>query len=207
MTTTIPRSLAPVRQQLDNVAIVTAKESRATPTVAIHAGFAPGAVLYPVHPYALPSRGTVANVEQMPEQALRDFHRARFAPRSCALAMVGDIEPARAIEQAARVFGGWKAPAPPSPVFPPVTPPTSRQRLVIPMMNKAQADIAYGFVAILRSDPAYYAYWLMNNILGQFSLGGRLGDSIRERQGMAYYVFSALDANIVPGPLAVRAGV
>jgi zinc protease len=75
------------------------------------------------------------------------------------------------------------------------------------MMNKAQADIAYGFVAIARSDPEYYAFWLMNNIFGQYALGGRLGDSIRERQGMAYYVSSSLDANAAPGPLAIRAGV
>ena len=33
----------------------------------------------------------------------------------------------------------------------------------------------------------------MNNALGQYALGGRLGDSIRERQGMAYYVFSTLE--------------
>ena len=47
----------------------------------------------------------------------------------------------------------------------------------------------------------------MNNILGQYAIGGRLGDSIRERQGMAYYVFSALDANVISGPLMIRAGV
>src|SRR5262249_22284099 len=82
-----------------------------------------------------------------------------------------------------------------------------RERLVIPMMNKAQADIAYGFVTIRRNDPDYYAFWLMNNIFGQYSLGGRLGDSIRERQGMAYYASSSLDANVAPGPLAIRAGV
>ena len=41
----------------------------------------------------------------------------------------------------------------------------------------------------------------MNNVLGQYAIGGRLGDSIRERQGMAYYVSSALDANVVEGPL------
>ena len=64
--------------------------------------------------------------------------------------------------------------------------------------EQAQTDIAYGFATIARHDPAYYAYWLMNNILGQYSLGGRLGDSIRERQGMAYYVFSSLDANLMP---------
>jgi zinc protease len=75
------------------------------------------------------------------------------------------------------------------------------------MMNKSQTDIAYGFATITRRDASYYAYSLMNNILGQYSLGGRLGDSIREKQGMAYYVFSSLDANLMPGPLVIRAGV
>jgi zinc protease len=75
------------------------------------------------------------------------------------------------------------------------------------MMNKAQADIAYGFTSITRSDPAFHATTLMNNILGQYALGGRLGESIRERQGMAYYAFSSLDANVIPGPLMIRAGV
>jgi zinc protease len=75
------------------------------------------------------------------------------------------------------------------------------------MMNKSQADIAYGFTAVKRHDPDYYACWLMNNAFGQFAIGGRLGDSIREKQGMAYYVSSSLDANVAEGPLAIRAGV
>jgi zinc protease len=75
------------------------------------------------------------------------------------------------------------------------------------MMNKAQADVAYAFVGVRRSDPDYYAAWVMNNALGQYALGGRLGDSIRERQGMAYYVYSTLDASLAEGPLMVRAGV
>jgi len=75
------------------------------------------------------------------------------------------------------------------------------------MMNKAQTDIAYGFRTIPRSDPSYYAFVLMNNVLGQYALGGRLGDSIRERQGMAYYVSSSFDANVLEGPLVIRAGV
>ena len=47
----------------------------------------------------------------------------------------------------------------------------------------------------------------MNNILGQFGLGGRLAENIRERQGMAYYAFSAFDPSLGPGPLVIRAGV
>ncbi len=75
------------------------------------------------------------------------------------------------------------------------------------MTDKAQADIAYGFNTISRLDSAYYAFTVMNNILGQYALGGRLGDTLRERQGMAYYVFSAFEPNLGEGPLVIRAGV
>jgi zinc protease len=75
------------------------------------------------------------------------------------------------------------------------------------MPTKSQSDVAYGFIGIRRSDPSYMAASVMNNALGQYALGGRLGDSIRERQGMAYYVFSSLDAGIGPGAVMVRAGV
>ncbi|HXD18927.1 MAG TPA: pitrilysin family protein [Vicinamibacterales bacterium] len=159
------------------------------------------------HPYGRRPRGGVGVVERIPRASLQTFHADRFRPRALSLVLVGDVEPARAIESASRAFSAWKAAPPAEAVFPPAPSSRERRMRVIPMMNKAQADIAYGFTTILRADPAYYAYWLMNNILGEYSIGGRLGDSIRERQGMAYYVYSALDANVVPGPLLIRAGV
>ena len=159
------------------------------------------------HPYGRRIRGTVETAERIDSAVLKAFHAAHVTPSALSLAIVGDVESRRALDAASAWFGAWKA-APGADVeFPPVPAAGRRRTRVIPMMNKSQADIAYGFTTITRSDPAYYAYWLMNNILGQYSLGGRLGDSIRERQGMAYYVFSSLDANVAPGPLTVRAGV
>ena len=166
------------------------------------------ALLYPApHPYGRRTKGTVAFVETLTREQLARLHRDRFAPTELTAVVVGDVAPARARDVAARVFGSWRRPAPaPSAVRPP-PPIATRRRVVIPMMNKAQTDIAYGFTAIRRNDPDYYACWLMNNALGQYAIGGRLGDSIRERQGMAYYVSSSLDANVAEGPLAIRAGV
>ena len=46
----------------------------------------------------------------------------------------------------------------------------------------------------------------MNNVLGQYGIGGRLAQSIRERQGMAYYAGSVFEAGHIAGPLLVRAG-
>jgi zinc protease len=165
------------------------------------------------HPYGRRPRGTTASVDAIDRVALQGFHRSRVIPPALSLVVVGDIEPHRAIEAAGLAFGAWPAAASPisRPLVPadlvPPAPIAERIVRVMPMMNKAQADIAYGFTSVTRADPRYYAFWLMNNILGQYSIGGRLGDSIRERQGMAYYVFSGLDANVIPGPLLVRAGV
>ncbi len=166
------------------------------------------ALLYPNgHPYGRRLKGTIESVEALTRDRLAALHAARFAPSELTAVIVGDVAVERAIDATARVFGGWRAAGPTRLAVPSAPRATARQRLVIPMMNKAQADIAYGFTSIVRSDPAYYACWLMNNAFGQYAIGGRLGDSIRERQGMAYYVFSSLDANIAEGPLMIRAGV
>lgn len=159
------------------------------------------------HPYGRRVRGTLASVESIDGPRLQQFHASRFQPGALSLAVVGDIDASRAVAVATRVFGTWRPQPTQAPPVPDVPAASGRRVSVLPMMNKAQADIAYGFTTILRSDPRYYAYWVMNNVLGQYSLGGRLGDSIRERQGMAYYAFSSLDANVIPGPLMVRAGV
>jgi zinc protease len=166
------------------------------------------AMLYPdQHPYGRPSKGTVDSVSRIARQDLIGFHEARFAPAATTAIIVGDVDRERAVSAGRRVFGSWRRDAPVEIALPHAPANGSRRERVIPMMNKAQADIGYGFTTIVRSDPRYYAYTLMNNALGQYGIGGRLGDSIRERQGMAYYVFSSFDANVVEGPLIVRAGV
>lgn len=159
------------------------------------------------HPYGRPAMGSAASLERVDGDALRRLHAERFSPDSFSLVLVGDVEPARAMAAAASAFGDWTGVPPPPVELSEAQSASIRRVRVIPMMNKAQADIAYGFTTVRRADPEYDAFRLMNNVLGQYAIGGRLGDSIRERQGMAYYVFSALDASIIPGPLVIRAGV
>ena len=166
------------------------------------------AALYgPTHPYGRPQKGTIASVDASSAVELRQLHAETFGPGRLSAVIVGDVEAGRAVDVAGRVFAGWQVPEPKVVMPPTPSPSSARRRIVVPMMNKAQADIAYGFVSIRRSDPGYYTHLLLNNALGQYALGGRLGDNIRERQGMAYYVSSILDANLIPGPLLIRAGV
>jgi zinc protease len=183
-----------IRQDQDNPAVMAVEEVLAR--------------LYPSgHPYGRLLKGAIEDVERMGRPELAACHARHVGPGSLVLACVGDVESARVADEASRVFGDWRrAPAPAVPV-PPASPAAARHLSFLPMAGKAQADIAYGFVSIARSDPAFQAFSILNNVLGQYALGGRLGDSIRERQGMAYYVFSAFEPNLGAGPLLVRAGV
>jgi zinc protease len=176
--------------------------------------------LYGDHPYARKVRGTAAGIEAIRRQDLVRFHQKGFDPSGITVVVVGDMEEDAAVAAVSTLFGDWSPFAKPTgdrapgeaalrqaQGVPDATAPAARQLVSVPMMNKSQADVIYGFLGIRRSDPDYTAMTVMNNALGQYAIGGRLGDSIRERQGMAYYVFSALDATFGPGPFSIRAGV
>jgi zinc protease len=159
------------------------------------------------HPYGRRRKGTVESLDRIGREALASFHSRYFRPSVLSLVVVGDVTSGQVFERAAAEFGDW-AGAPAGAVVVPAPPAASARRYrAIGMPGKSQADVAYGFNTISRLDPRYHAYWIMNNVLGQFGLGGRLADNIRERQGMAYYAFSSFDATIGEGPLLVRAGV
>jgi len=171
--------------------------------------------LYGSHPYARKVRGGVDSVEGIRRQDLVRFYQKGFQPHAITVVVVGDIAEDAATAAIARRFGDWSTGGdkpsgssdPDAALVPDAVAPSARQLVTAPMMNKAQADVAYGFVGIRRSHPDYIAFSVMNNALGQYAIGGRLGDSIRERQGMAYYVFSSLDASLGAGPFTIRAGV
>jgi zinc protease len=177
--------------------------------------------LYGTHPYARKVRGSVSSVEGIRRQDLVRFYQKGVQPHATTVVVVGDIAEDAAIAAIAKVFGDWSSfargdkpsglsdpgPGPDAVLVPDAIAPTGRRLVTVPMMNKAQADLAYGFVGIRRSNPDYTVFSVMNNALGQYAIGGRLGDSIRERQGMAYYVFSSLDASLGAGPFTIRAGV
>ena len=159
------------------------------------------------HPYGRPSKGTAAGVDQVTRADILGFHARRVRPGALSVAIVGDIAAEHALSCAFAALNDWRTPAPEPAVLPVPPPNVSRRERLMAMPGKLQTDIAYGFTAVARLDPRYYACWIMNNILGQFGLGGRLADNIRERQGMAYYAFSTLDPAPLDAPLLIRAGV
>ncbi|HMP40989.1 MAG TPA: insulinase family protein [Roseiflexaceae bacterium] len=75
------------------------------------------------------------------------------------------------------------------------------------MAGKVQSDVIWAVHGLTRASPDYYAASVANMILGRIGLGGRLGNNVREEQGLAYYCGSSIDADLGAGPWAALAGV
>ncbi|HKB07348.1 MAG TPA: pitrilysin family protein [Candidatus Polarisedimenticolia bacterium] len=204
--------------------LLTAIAERDQNTAAV-AEMAVQATLYPSgHPYRSPRLGSRDSVQRIERSDLTAFHKSHLRPSGAIVSMAGDFDPARAIGLAANIFGAWNGgpgqsarravrtpeAASDRAARPPIPDPPAPGRMISvvrPIAGKTQADIALGFRGLARRSPDLPAVLVLDSILGEFSLGGRLGKAIRERAGLAYYAYSHVTAGLGVGPFVARAGV
>jgi zinc protease len=174
----------------------------------IQASRAARELLYPLeHPYSRLTSGTIATVQGITRDDLATFHQL-YHPAATTIAIVGDVDPPAVIAELEQAFGNWEPrSAPPRHALPAVPPLSEVRRRDIAMAGKIQSDIIWAVHGLTRMDPDYYAVSVANMILGRIGLGGRLGDNVREQQGLAYYCGSNVDADLGAGPWAALAGI
>ncbi|MCK6540306.1 MAG: insulinase family protein [Anaerolineales bacterium] len=165
-------------------------------------------ILYKNHPYSRPDEGTTETVKRITRDDLVKFHREHYGPRGMVIAIVGAVEAEEAVRQVERALGGWQVKGqkepPPIPDVKPLKKTITKHHRIA---GKSQSDIVIGTNGPKRKDPEYMSAALGNNVLGQFGMMGRIGDSVREKAGLAYYAYSSLNAGIGPGSWEVSAGV
>ena len=153
-------------------------------------------------------RGTLDTVPALTTDKLRAFHRRTYGPRDMVVVVVGAVEPDVAIETVRARFADWRNPDQPAEAMLPSLPPMAEtRRSFVPLPGKSQSDIILGLAGPPRTAPDYHAANLANSVLGQFGMMGRIGQSVREELGLAYYAGSSLDGGLGPGPWSVSAGV
>ena len=94
-----------------------------------------------------------------------------------------------------------------APELPPLQPLVEGVRKHIAIPGKVQTDLLMGTLGPKRGSPDYMAASLGNNILGQFGMMGRIGDVVREQEGLAYHASTSLNGWITAGTWEVSAGV
>ena len=165
-------------------------------------------LVYAGHPYSRSEDGNPETIRSITREDLVAFQEKHFGPRGMVISIVGGVDPERAVDSIVRTLGDWENPAQPTPPELPALKPlreTISRQVNIP--GKSEADVIMGVAGPPRKSPDFLAASLGNNILGQFGMYGRIGESVRERSGLAYHASSSLSGGIGPGPWLFIAGV
>ncbi len=165
--------------------------------------------LYPAcHPYHYSTYGSEDSISNITVADLEAFHHRHYGPRGMILVIVGAVDAEAAIELAGAAFGGWRAADQPAVLS--VEAPGDRdnqQRHSITVPGKTQSDISLGIIGPARAADDFLPAQLANSILGEFGMMGRIGKSVREDKGLAYYAYSRLGGGHGPEPWTASAGV
>lgn len=163
---------------------------------------------YPEHPYGRSISGYLDSVSEVAREQIIDFYERYYGPKEMIIGVVGAIPADLVLKKLEAVFGGWrKDDQLTAGLSPDINRPTGITRCHVPMPLKHQADIVLGLPGPRRSAPDYLDASIMNTILGVFGMMGRIGQNVREKQGLAYYASSRLEGGLGPGPWTATAGV
>ena len=162
-------------------------------------------MLYPNHPYGMPVAGTLASLSHI---TLTDLHRFRadtFHGPDMVLAVAGDVDLPRLQALLNLHFAGLDETPSPMPAIPPVVrkQPADRPRTHHMQMDLPQTTLLMGTIGMHRRDPDYYAFYVLNQILGGAGLTSRLSLEIREKRGLTYGVYSRFSPLSQDGPFIV----
>lgn len=149
-------------------------------------------VAYPNHPYG--SIASTATVNQIARKDLVNFHRTFFKSNNAILVIAGDISLARAKAESDRVFGNWKSDKVPDFLtYPPNRTGDTSAIYSIDRPDSEQATIRVGNLTLNARNRDRYALSVVNAVLGDEGLLGRLNKNLRVDKGYTYGVHSIMN--------------
>jgi predicted Zn-dependent peptidase len=154
------------------------------------------------HPLGRPILGTMDTVGSFDRDAIKSAFCRQYAPNNIIITAAGNITHQRMLDLVAPRFGNCK----PSANGRTVAPPAPRAELGSRSKHELeQVHICIGVPACSMTDPRRYAVSVLNNLLGS-GMSSRLFQNIREKQGLAYAIFSDTNHYRDAGMLTIYAG-
>ncbi len=153
------------------------------------------------HPLGRPILGVPASVSALDQAALRAYFGGTYHAGNLILAAAGHVTPEQVRALAERCFGDLAgAPEADQSSAPRVVP-----HVLIREKDLEQSHVCLGTDALPQAHGDRYASYVLNTVLGG-SMSSRLFQNVRERRGLAYAVFSGLNAYRDTGCFTVYAG-
>lgn len=159
------------------------------------------------HPYGRPANGTQASVGKIAAADLRDLWSRMFAKDTLHVVAVGDVDAATLKTMLDTVFGGLPAKARLTPVAD-TAPKAGAEAQEVIDMAVPQSVARFGLPAMGRKDKDFMAAFVLNTIVGGGVMSSRLWEEVREKRGLAYSVYTAVQplkhASIFAGGVATK---
>jgi zinc protease len=142
------------------------------------------------HPYGRAVEGTAETVNAIQAVDLEALRQRLFARERLRIAVVGDIDAETLKRLLDDTFGALPATSGVAEVA--EATPVPGPRIDVIERNIPQSVIRFGHRGIKRDDPDFIPAYMVNSILGGGGFGSRLMQEVREKRGLVYSVFSAL---------------
>jgi predicted Zn-dependent peptidase len=154
------------------------------------------------HPIGRPIIGSKRTIASFTQEALRGFHARYYRPGNITITAAGSLEHESFVELAGKYFGELE----PGGSSPDGGGPSPRAPILLKSRRSLeQVHICLGAPMMASAHPLRYAAYTLNVVLGA-GMSSRLFQSIREKRGLAYSIFSELNLYKDAGMLAVYAG-
>ena len=154
------------------------------------------------HPLGKPILGTRETVKRFDSDMIRRFYSDVYGPQSLIVTAAGNLTHERLVTLVRDQFASLPA----GPALPAEQVPTTHARIAL--RNKKsleQVHLCLGVPSYPLSHEQRFACYVLNTLLGG-GMSSRLFQNIRERQGLAYAVFSELSPYRDTGCLSIYAG-
>ena len=127
---------------------------------------------------------TAASVENIQAADLAGFHQKYFFPANTMISVTGDITQ----DEAVRLISGYFVPSGRSgkPETPPPPSLLGDGRVILVQKETPQSIVLAGFAAPDKNSPDYFAFSILDFVLGSGGFQSRIFREIRNNQGLAY---------------------
>ena len=146
--------------------------------------------VFPNHPYGRPIAGSEATLKTIQQADLKAFVKDNLAKDRLLVGVSGDITPAALGTLLDEAFGGLPDKA--SAQIVPQAKPEALGYTFVLNRQLPQSVAVFGLPGLMRSDPDFYAAFVMNHILGGGTFSSWLYEEVREKRGLAYSIYSYL---------------
>ncbi|GAA0298404.1 putative Zn-dependent peptidase [Gracilibacillus halotolerans] len=160
------------------------------------------AISFRDHPLAQPILGNEENIEAITRDDLLHYMEKYYVPHNIVISIAGNAN-SDFLEEVSQHFMHLESKS----TIPSLTlqQPIFHQGMYSEEKAIEQAHLAFGFEGLSSKDKDYYSMVMMNNLLGG-GMSSRLFQEIREKQGMAYSIYSFHNSYEDSGLLTIYAG-